>query len=235
VRWVRVVLAALALGAGICRAGAASAQSAPPSTWRPEVHAGLAYASPFGSFERASSAVGAADPAVSRVVSGALTLTLGAGLRRQGAFYAGLSGALAYVGRRHVDCPGVEPCTQLGSGYAVRTTLDAEYRFRARHPVGPWLGLGAGLEWLGIDDVTYRSLPFVAADVGITVLSRASSAMDLYLGVSMGRFVHADSAAGAFTGSMSGFGGSPPPTSRSIDDPAWHGWVEFGVRGTAGF
>jgi hypothetical protein len=122
-----------------------------------------------------------------------------------------------------------------GNGHAFRAALDAQYRFRPDQPIGPWLGLRGGLEWLTLDTVTYRGFPFVDADVGVTVLARDASTMGFYLGLALGRFVHADDSVSAFTGSGSGFGGFPPPPSRTIDDPAWHGWVELGVRGTVDF
>jgi hypothetical protein len=232
-----VVLAAVALAAGIGRAGPADAQAPPPSAWRPEVDVRLAFARPFGNLEGAASTGGPADAAVSHVVTGALPVTVGLGLRRRGAFYAGLSGTFGYaLAGRHGVCAGFVQCSQAGGGgNDWRTALEAQYRFLPDHPIGPWLGLGAGLEWLELDTATYRGVPLLDADVGVTLLSRTSSTLGLYLGLSAGRFVRAyDSGTGshAFT-----VGPPPPPmpSSRTIDDPAWHGWLEIGARGTMGF
>jgi hypothetical protein len=214
-------------------AGPAAGQTVDGRAWRLEVAAGLGYAAPFGRYEAAPPT---GNATLSQDISGSVPIALRVGARRRDKLLLGLGAEYAFVAATAVPC-ATEPCPGQQDGSSIRAAVDAEYAFRPGAKFRPWIGVGAGLEWLTSTVTSYRNAPFVELDVGGTAAPTPQTRVGPFLGVSVGQFVHANYfGPRALLGSSfdtGGMLGTPAPIDRDrdISARAWHGWIQIGLRG----
>jgi hypothetical protein len=100
-------------------------------------------------------------------------------------------------------------------------------RPRAGAHVEPWLGIGAGLEWLRYDiadaggsgSIEYRGVEFLRAQGGVEWSLSRHAALGPFAQLRLGQFDHASIA----------YGGDS--RSGEIASKEIHGWLELGIRG----
>jgi hypothetical protein len=127
-------------------------------------------------------------------------------------------------------CPEGVDCSATG----VRFGIQAQYAFSPGRFVNPWVGLGLGYEWIrtGLEGELFSNRIEASASHSGPELLHVQGGVDLELNRSL--------ALGPFA-SLSGMQYTTCSTELSgeevdceIEDPAWHGWLVFGVRGTLG-
>ena len=211
--------------------GRAAAQAAELRPLRFEIGTRVGIAAPLGSVEGTIN-----GRSLSEDIAAAVPVTLSIGVRRREALFLGL--AATYLPTTAPAPPGGplgqpcawEPCPFRGPVRAYRVNAEAQYQFLPGARVQPWIGLGAGAEWLFLSQSRYLA-PFLALHGGGNYSVGPSFSIGPFVGASFGQFVHAYNAgAQPYTGST--FPSRPlPPRGREITDRTWHGWLEFGVRG----
>jgi hypothetical protein len=193
----------------------------------------VAYALPYGHYE--SGVPGASGP-LSTDIKAAVPLSLEAGARRSERLYVGAGATWGRVLANGSLNANFEPYSTPSDGNTLRLTVDGQYAFRPGAKVRPWVGLATGLEWVQQGYVTYFGFPYLAVDAGVALPAREPTCLGLFAGVSLGRFQHMDGGRStALLGSSfnTGLFTGQPATSSSGDiaNPAWHGWIEAGIRG----
>jgi hypothetical protein len=202
--------------------------------WRVEAGARLGLSRPFGRYESGPASTNGSSSA-GRLLSddityaAPLTLTVGA---RWSSLFVGVAGSYAFVSARAIDCSDIEPCNRVGDGSAARAQLVAQYRLPLDWTLAPWLGLGAGMEWLDARRTRYWAAPALEMAVGADYRFPSGWLLGPFLGLSAARFGH-----GHYSGSQAYMSPvfmpppEPPPRDRDISNRAWHGWIELGFRG----
>jgi hypothetical protein len=169
---------------------------------------------------------------VSDVTFMAVPFDINAGYRFNDAWAVGFYFIIApaFISRGG-PCSGDTRC----SGGIVRTGLHAQYHFSPRSGLDPWLGLGAGWEFIGVSEKRelrpgdtvpvggfgYHGPVFADARFGID-LGEPNAGWGPYLGLALGQFRTASSHCEGCT---------PENTSMAIDEPAIHAWISLGVQG----
>jgi hypothetical protein len=213
---MRKALSALAVAVALATASEAAAQVS--------FDVKAAYALPFGSVWTSSPW----NPAVaqSAVWSGALPFEVGARYRVTPNVSLGAYFAYGPAFVTSTACGGAS-C----SGSEMRTGLELVYGILPDGPVNPWLSLGTGWEWtsatlagpnsvLGATGrVTFNGWEYVNVQAGADFLVEKALAIGPYVGLTGGTYA-------TFTG-PGGYGGQVDLASRSF-----HGWFQFGIKGT---
>jgi hypothetical protein len=211
---------ALALGGT-----AARAERSPDSG--AEVALRLGVALPFGDARSGTSL----DTGVSNTVP----LILEGGYRLDSNLFFGARFQYAFVNFKNnatTGCTGNVSC----SGSDVALGLEALYRFTPGNTFAPWLGLGAGYEWLNQDvsgnNVNASGSATVKGFQGLLQLGgdvRVTNKLVLgpFIEAAIGRY---DSASSSLT-----IGNMTTNTDADIANTAWHTWLTLGVRGAFGF
>jgi hypothetical protein len=110
------------------------------------------------------------------------------------------------------------------SGYDMRVGIELMYEFLPSEALNPWFLIGSGWEWTNFSganhSVTMNGWEYLNVQAGLDFgLSRAFG-IGPYVGFQAGTYSSMD------MGGQPG-GGKIPPDSR-----AFHGWFQFGVKGT---
>ena len=215
----------LLLFAVVLTAARAAADTGIEPKWRPELALRVAYAVPYGHYENDTPND---SGALSTDIKAAVPLTLEAGARRAERLYLG---AGATWGR--VLGTSAPPYYVQNDGNTLRLAAHGRYEFRPGAPVRPWAGLAGGVEWVQQGYVTYFGFPYLAVDAGVAIPVRDPACLGPFVGASLGRFQHVDGESTGYLNSTftTGLVPQPGPNSRDIAAPAWHGWIELGVRG----
>jgi hypothetical protein len=209
---------------------AAFAQSVPVAG--PEVALRTGLALPFGSIRG-----GATARDLDLYASTVVPIVVEGGYRIDPSLFVGL--------RFQYAVPQLEdpnPTFACGGGNACRGSVvqlgaEAIYRVLASRRFAPWLGLGAGYEWLSADYKTTNAatnLGFGGTNRGFQGLVQVGGDLRVGQKVVLGPFVEV--AAGRYTraenrgflGAMSG------SMDVDITDVTWHGWVTLGLRAAFG-
>ncbi|HSN92476.1 MAG TPA: hypothetical protein VLS93_14690 [Anaeromyxobacteraceae bacterium] len=126
----------------------------------------------------------------------------------------GLSGACDRTG---------SPCRSLG----LRAGLQATFELRPGARPAPWIGLGAGVEWLrssaGSTTHVWSGWEWATVQGGASWPVGGVGALGPFLAAGLGRYGRRAIAEG---GGSAAFG---------VSDPAVHAWAQVGVRGTLRF
>lgn len=113
------------------------------------------------------------------------------------------------------------------SGYDMRTGIAVAWGFLPDGGMNPWVSLGTGWEWSEVsatlggssESSSVNGWEYFNVQVGLDFPLGTAFALGPYLGYSGGTYTN--------TPSASSFGSSIPSESR-----AFHGWLQFGVKGT---
>jgi outer membrane protein W len=220
-----VALALLVVSVAAVRTARADEDPDPnPSTEHPGLDLGIrtGYSIPFGKM------TGADGDDVSQGISGAVPLVVEAMFRANPQFSVGLlfqyafaqtkSGGATGCGTNGVDC----------SSSDIHLAIQGMFHPTVSGSFAPWLGLGTGYEWFGID----ASSGGTSASAGISgfefLILQAGGDIQVAPQFSLGPFVMF---------SLGEYGSqtlSAPGVSQSMDitNTAVHEWLSFGVRGT---
>ena len=214
----------LAVAAGLLLAGPARAQLSL------DVKAG--YAMPVG--ELAKFGEPHYTGSLKNYVSGAVPLELAARWRFSPNFSAGIYGQYdpAFVASRF--CTTVMTC----SGSDSRLGVEAVYAFLPDRTFNPWVSLGTGWEWTHFDvtsgasnvNLTYSGWEYFNVQVGVDWNVSRTFAFGPYVGFFGGSY-------SARSGTNTFVQGGTPVTedwTGAIDSSyrAFHGWLQFGLKGT---
>ncbi len=213
---MRKVLSALAVAAALAMAPEAGAQVS--------FDVKAAYALPFGNVW--TSSPWNAAVAQSDVWSGALPFEVGARYRvtpnvSLGAYFAYGPAFVTSTACGGTGCSGSE----------MRTGIELVYGILPEGPVNPWFSLGTGWEWtsatlaapttvLGTAGrVTFNGWEYLNVQAGADFLLEKAFAVGPYVALTGGTYA-------TFT-APAGSGGQVELASRSF-----HGWFQFGIKGT---
>ena len=164
---------------------------------------------------------------LSSMTDGQVPLWVDAGLRVGSHWFFGAYGNVGYAIPTGSACPTGASC----SGSDVRVGLEAQYRFLAAPRLEPWIGVGAGYEWLHLSESLGRE-SLDATLHGFELFNvQAGADYRLCKGISVGPF--AALSVGEYTNESVSFSSGDGSSSRSstIDNTALHEWLTLGVRG----
>lgn len=112
------------------------------------------------------------------------------------------------------------------SGYDMRTGLELMYEILPASTLNPWFSLGTGWQWTGVSGsgyaITLNGWEWFNFQVGLDVKAAHALGIGPYVGFFAGDYANISA-----TGTAQGFGGAIPSYARSF-----HGWLQFGVKGT---
>ena len=115
------------------------------------------------------------------------------------------------------------------SGYDMRVGIEAVYGFMPEASWNPWVSLGTGWEWTQYAgqgaSVTMSGWEFLNVQAGVDFRLSSTFGLGPYVGFLGGNYTNISA-----TGSAQGWGGAIPSGGR-----AFHGWIQFGLKGTATF
>jgi hypothetical protein len=208
------------LGATLLLASAvASGQSTPPDDKQSGIELGLrlGYGLPVGDFGRPLES--AANEKFSHWVSGQSPIWIDAGYRFNPRIYAGLALQYAFV---FANKANTMPCDgtcmrglKIGVGFA--------WHLKPSAPFDPWVGIGAGYEWLGSDQritrSTSRGFEFANLQLGGDFAVARTMRVGPFASLSFGQF------------STITIAGKPYAGTQDFVEKSVHGWLVFGVRG----
>ncbi len=168
------------------------------------------------------------DGALGDVVRNDIPIGVGLGYRFNPMFHAGLFFEGAPLGIKDQACLPGDPC----GGSDFRFGVDAQLHLGPFQTTDPWFGIGLGYEWLHFDatgcDSTgacfaesfhYSGWLFPRLAAGIAFAVSPTARIGPYVTYSAGEFSNVDTTSAG---------------SQSINNPAFHGWLEIGVRGNLG-
>jgi hypothetical protein len=157
------------------------------------------------------------------VADGQVPLWIDAGLRLDPHWYVGAYGQIGYVLPADGLCAAGASC----SGTDVRIGLQAQYSFLPAARLDPWIGVGAGYEWLHVSEsLGERSIG--ATLHGFELLNlQAGADYHVSNGLSVGPF--AALSFGQYANEAISAGGLE--RSPSIGNPSVHEWLTLGLRG----
>ena len=228
-----VLVIPLALAVGIPSAALAAEPAPPPpigdSPAAPtpdsrssafELGARVGYALPFGSI--------APGVSLDSVADGAVPVWIDVGWRTDRSWFVGAYGSLAGVLTSGSFCPNVASC----SGTDARLGLQVHYSFHPAPGVSPWVGLGAGYEWLHVgategsasSGISVRGFELLNLQGGVDFRASEGVRLGPFAAFSLGEY-ESVSATGVTRD------GASYSASASIEHQAVHEWLTLGVRG----
>lgn len=203
-------------------ATAAAISFATPAAAQVALDLKLAYAIPTGNAVTTPEATAA----MSDAWSGALPIGVGARYRFTPSISAGVTFqfAPAFVASRSCD-PGTS-C----SGYDMRVGIEAVYGFMPGGSWNPWVSLGTGWEWSQLKvsgggqsvTTTFSGWEYFNVQAGVDFPLSREFAIGPYLGYSGGTYTSL-----SLNSLLVSESGSIPSANRSF-----HGWFQFGVKGS---
>ena len=223
-------LAAVTFALGAPAAAHAAEPAAPPAADcadgdapcpKPTIELGarVGYAAPIGSaFD--GSKLGA-------IVDGQVPLWIDAGLRLDPHWYVGAYGQIGYLLPADGVCPPGASC----SGTDVKVGLQAHYRFLPQDRLDPWIGVGAGYEWMHVSEsLGDRS---VGATLHGFELFNVQAGADYRVckGFSAGPFAALSFGEFRTESLTASVGSEQADRSSAIDKQAVHEWLTLGLRG----
>jgi hypothetical protein len=208
---MKKVLSAVVVAAALMFAGTAQAQFA--------FDLKLAYSIPSGNVVSTSS--GSMGAAISDTWSGAFVLGVDARYRFTPNLSAGVYFQYNPAFITTSACPG-GGC----SGYDMRTGLEVVYGFIPDGGMNPWVSLGTGWQWTNGGDstssVTLSGWEYFNVQAGLDFSLMKMFALGPYVGYYGGSYTTLSASGGGTSGSE-----TIPSGLR-----AFHGWFQFGVKGT---
>jgi len=218
----------IAIGFVALAFGGASARAARSPDSGAEVALRLGVALPFGEAASGSNLDSAVSNTVPLIVEGGYRLdsNLFFGARFQYAF--------ANFKKPNGLCVGNASC----GGSDVALGLEALYRFTPANTFAPWLGLGAGYEWLnenispGNPNANASTSGSIKGFQGLVQLGGDVRVTDKLV---LGPFIEAAFGRYESASTSTTIGNTTTDTSADITNTAWHTWLTIGIRGAFGF
>jgi hypothetical protein len=207
---------AVAVAAALAFAGPAAAQVA--------IDLKVGYGLPTGDVVK----FGGADfyGPMSNIWSGEVAIEVAGRYRFSPSFSAGVyfQYAPAMVASRL--CAGGMTC----SGYDMRTGVSAVYGFRPEGFLNPWVSVGTGWQWTQFSistgtqsaAVTFSGWEYFNVQAGLDFNLSRMFAVGPYLGYF----------GGTYTSLSSSLNGSGASSAIDSEFRAFHGWIQFGAKGT---
>jgi hypothetical protein len=205
-------------------APAARAQRSPDAGPELAVRTGIAI--PFGQTQDAM------NSDLNRYAGSAVPLVVEAGYRVDSTLFFGARFQYAFPQLKNPNgsCSGGTSC----DGSIVQLAVEGIYRMLAGQTFAPWVGLGAGYEWLSVDyNATNGGLG--ATVKGFQGLAQAGGDVRVSTQLVLGPFVEASFGRYDSSTARARLGGVTSETNSDISNTAWHTWVTVGVRGAFGF
>jgi hypothetical protein len=120
------------------------------------------------------------------------------------------------------NCPGNSSC----SGQEITLGLDFRYHLLSRDRVDPWVGIGAGFEWLGLSQTTggtsadarVNGFEYVHAQMGVDLAASDKVRLGPYVQLGLGEYRSATVSAGGLS------------ASGDFVDKALHEFLTLGLR-----
>jgi hypothetical protein len=144
-------------------------------------------------------------------------------------FTPGLSAGVYFQWGPAFVTSGGFPGVAATSGYDMRVGIEAVYGFLPDAPWNPWVSLGTGWEWTQVagqgSTVTLSGWEFLNVQAGLDFRLSPTFGVGPYLGFVGGNYTNFSSVSGGIDA-----GGAIPSGGR-----AFHGWIQFGIKGTATF
>jgi hypothetical protein len=124
---------------------------------------------------------------------------------------------------------GTESC----SGHEIRAGVEVLWHFLP-HGIDPWIGVGAGHEWLNVDVQTTSGTASEASnDADGWEYANAQAGVDFPVGlVRLGAFVSLSTGTLTSGSTTVTRNGATLTSSGDIQDTAMHQWLTFGLRGS---
>lgn len=221
-------LFSLALGSGLLLMGTtALAQEAAPVSNRGAIEVGLRLGVGFPLGHEGMVAGGTSNDKLSDDIKAIIPIALDAGYRFNPNVYAGL---LLQYGFGIVNANSSNSCGDPGvscSGSDLRLGVDLHFHFAPGQSFDPWLGVGAGYEWLFLDvtaggseaNLTATGFEFGNVQLGGDIPIAPNFAIGPFVSLSFGQYGNVSVSGGGTSMDM-------PITGKSF-----HEWLELGVRG----
>ena len=192
------------------------------------LEATVAYAFPLGNVWGSSSW----NPAVPMSVAWTGAIPLGVAGRYW--FTPNVSaGAYFQWGSALLASPGFDGIAGT-SGYDLRLGIEFAYGFAPEAALDPWVSVGTGWEWTQysgtkgtgeIASVSMSGWEYLNVQAGLEFKLTPVFGIGPYVGFVAGNYTNI-----VASGASQGWGGAIPPDARSF-----HGWLQFGAKGTATF
>ncbi len=194
-----------------------------------ELGARLGYGLPMGSADASTTLGDALGGLAPFGVDGALVLPAG------WSFGGYLAYGIASVKRGGPFCPSVASSC---SGHDIRVGVEVLYHFSVGGPgADPWIGFGAGYEWLAYDlsaptntggnatgTESVKGIELLNLQAGCSWRLAPTLGLGPFLQLSLGKYTD-------YSYSITSNGVAQPEKSGSIDAPKMHEWLQLGVRG----
>ena len=128
--------------------------------------------------------------------------------------------------------PSANACKESCSGYDLRVGVEAAYHFLPAHRFDPWVGLGAGYEWMHLagtadrasEALTLQGFELVNVQAGLDYALGRGFKVGPFASFSLGEF---ENESVTYTS-----GEGQYVSSGSIPQTGYHEWLTFGVRGS---
>ncbi len=174
-----------------------------------------------------------ADQSLSSVVSGSLPLWLDLGYRVIPSLFVGAYGQIGFAFLKKGDtCKGSDAsCT----GQDYRLGLELAYHFNAAGQYDPWVGIGAGYEWLKLNvhysdtfygsyNTSLRGLEMVNVQLGLDVRPTRQGGIGPFVAFTMAQYNHYKTAHVTQE--------SVEAAAGSVSASQTHQWIMFGIQGS---
>ncbi len=121
------------------------------------------------------------------------------------------------------------------SGSDMRLGIQLAYTFSADRAMSPWFSIGTGWAWTGYSgtkggqsaSITLNGWEYLNLQTGLDFNVAKAFAVGPYIGFLAGAYSSIVASGASNTGPGENWGGSIDPAARSF-----HGWFQFGVKGT---
>jgi outer membrane protein W len=216
----------LMLGSGLFLIGTtALAQETAPAPGRGAIEIGLRLGVGFPLGHEGETATDTTNDKLSSDLKAIIPIAIDAGYRINPNVYVGLLFQYGF-GIANTDSA---PCNAgvSCSGSDLRLGIDLHFHFAPGQSFDPWLGVGAGYEWLFLDESeggvdasgTATGFEFGNVQLGGDIPVAPNFAIGPFVGLSFGQY-------GNLSVSQGGNSMDMPVTSKSF-----HEWLDLGVRG----
>jgi outer membrane protein W len=217
----------LVLGSGLLLIGTtALAQEAAPVSNRGALEVGLRLGVGFPLGHEGTTASDTSNDKLSDDLKAIIPIAVDAGYRINPNVYLGL---LLQYGFGIVDTNSSNGCGDSGvscSGSDLRLGVDLHFHFAPGQSFDPWLGVGAGYEWLFLDvtaggeaSLTATGFEFGNVQLGGDIPIAPNFAIGPFVSLSFGQYGNVSVSSGGTSMDM------------SITSKSFHEWLDIGVRG----
>jgi outer membrane protein W len=201
---------------------------------RAERHTGFEAALRLGYGIPLGDAAGNAE--LSDGIAGQVPLILDIGYRITPMVFLGVYGQYGFAWLSDNYADGCDATNASCSAHDIRLGIEAQFHFQPLEKLDPWIGVGIGYEWAGLDvevgnmevDTTLSGFEFINLQAGLDIRVSEHFYVGPFLNFSIGQYSSASASCSGGGLCADQFG-----VNGDIDDKAVHEWLMLGVR--AGF